>query len=282
MDAQAFFFDLDDTLVDFGKARRDALQALAGELAARIPRQSADQMRETRARIVEERNRRGRGMPQTGDLGNARIRVWIEVLAFIGAPDLAEPEQLVDDHDKLTRRHLELYPDAEAAIRWAAERFEITGIITNGPSDVQWGEVRAVGLEDRMDRVIVAGDVGAYKPDPRIFQAALEGRWASAARLRLHRQLRRPRRRRRPHRRLVRPLAQPQRRVLSPIAPTTHRHRNQPQRPPRPLRLTRPLRSSYSLAHTLSARIARQFGDQYAAYADETGRWLPRLRRSDP
>ena len=81
----------------------------------------------------------------------------------------------MDDHDKLTRRHLELYLDADAAIRWATERFQVTGIITNGPSDVQWGEVRAVGLEDRVDRVIVAGDVGAFKPDLRIFEAALEG-----------------------------------------------------------------------------------------------------------
>ena len=175
MDAQAFFFDLDDTLVDFGKARREGLKALAGELAARIPNHSASQMHETSARIVEDRTRRGRGMPQTGELRNIRIRIWTEVLAFIGAPDLADPEQLVDDHDKLTRRHLELYPDADAAIRWAAERFQVTGIITNGPSDVQWGEVRAVGLEERVDRVIVAGDVGAFKPDPRIFEAALEG-----------------------------------------------------------------------------------------------------------
>ena len=175
MDAQAFFFDLDDTLVDFGKARRQGLKALAGELAARIPNHSASQMHETSARIVEDRTRRGRGMPQTGELRNIRIRIWTEVLAFIGAPDLADPEQLVDDHDKLTRRHLELYPDADAAIRWAAQRFEVTGIITNGPSDVQWGEVRAVGLEERVDRVIVAGDVGAFKPDPRIFEAALEG-----------------------------------------------------------------------------------------------------------
>ena len=175
MDAQAFFFDLDDTLVDFGKARRQGLKALAGELAARIPNHSASQMHETSARIVEDRTRRGRGMPQTGELRNIRIRIWTEVLAFIGAPDLADPEQLVDDHDKLTRRHLDLYPDADAAIRWAAERFQVTGIITNGPSDVQWGEVRAVGLEERVDRVIVAGDVGAFKPDPRIFEAALEG-----------------------------------------------------------------------------------------------------------
>ena len=28
-------------------------------------------------------------------------------------------------------------------------------------------------------------------------------------------------------------------------------------------------------------RLARQFGDQYAAYTAETGRWLPRRRRKD-
>ncbi len=174
-DTRAFFFDLDDTLVDFGKARRQGLEALAGELAARIHNQSPDHVREIQSRIVEDRTRRGRGIPQTGELRNSRIRIWTEVLEFIGTPDLADPEQLVDEHDKLTRRHLELYSDADAAIRWAARRFEVTGIITNGPSDVQWGEVRAVGLEDRVDRVIVAGDIGAFKPDPRIFEAALKG-----------------------------------------------------------------------------------------------------------
>ena len=175
MDAKAFFFDLDDTLVDFGKARRKGLIALAGQLAARMPNQAPDQLRELQSRIVEDRTRRADGIPQTGDLRNTRIRIWIEVLAFIGAPDLADPGQLTDDHDLLTRQNLELYPDADAAIRWAAKRFQVTGIITNGPSDVQWGEVRAVGLEGRVDRVIVAGDVGAYKPDPRIFTAGLAG-----------------------------------------------------------------------------------------------------------
>ena len=175
LDAQAFFFDLDDTLVDFGKARRQGLIALAGRLSARIPNQSPDQLRELQARIVEDRTRRGGGMPQDGDLRGTRIRVWTDVLKFIGSPELADPGQLTDDHDRLTRQNLELYPDAEASIRWAAERFQVTGIITNGPSDVQWGEVRQVGLENRVDRVIVAGDIDAFKPDPRIFEAALEG-----------------------------------------------------------------------------------------------------------
>ncbi len=175
LDAQAFFFDLDDTLVDFGKARRKGLIALAGQLAARIPNQSPDQLRDLQARIVEDRTRRGTDMPQVGDFRVTRIRIWNEVLAFIGAPGLADPGQLTDDHDLLTRQNLELYPDADASIRWANERFQVTGIITNGPSDVQWGEVYAVGLDDRVDRVIVAGDINAFKPDPRIFEAALEG-----------------------------------------------------------------------------------------------------------
>ena len=174
-DIQAFFFDLDDTLVDFGKARRKGLIALAGQLAARIPDQSPDQQRDLQSRIVEDRTRRGTDMPQDGDFRGIRIRIWNEVLAFIGAPGLADPGQLVDDHDLLTRQNLELYPDADASIRWANERFDVTGIITNGPSDVQWGEVYAVGLENRVDRVIVAGDINAFKPDPRIFEAALEG-----------------------------------------------------------------------------------------------------------
>ncbi len=175
LNAQAFFFDLDDTLVDFGKARRKALIALAGRLAARIPNQSPDQLRDLQARIVQDRTRRGTDMPQDGDFRGTRIRIWNEVLAFIGAPGLADPGQLTDDHDLLTRQNLELYPDADASIRWANDRFQVTGIITNGPSDVQWGEVYAVGLEDRVDRVIVAGDINAFKPDPRIFEAALEG-----------------------------------------------------------------------------------------------------------
>jgi len=90
-DARAFFFDLDDTLVDFGKARRKALIALAGRLAARIPNQSPDQLRELRSRIVEDRTRRGTDIPQVGDFRVTRIRIWNEVLAFIGAPAWPTP-----------------------------------------------------------------------------------------------------------------------------------------------------------------------------------------------
>ena len=170
---QALFFDLDDTLVDFSSARKRALNDIATDLAQRASHENPRGAIDARAAIVRERVERGASVTQTSNMGADRIRVWQEVLNAIGTPDLANPAELVDKHDALTCEHLRLYPDSDAAVRWAQDRFELVGIITNGASEAQWREIRAVGLDTRVQRVIVAGDVGAYKPDVRIFEAAL-------------------------------------------------------------------------------------------------------------
>lgn len=48
------------------------------------------------------------------------------------------------------------------------------GIVTNGPSDMQWPKLRELGLVDRFDGIVVAGDRGFFKPDPRPFVEILE------------------------------------------------------------------------------------------------------------
>ena len=75
LDAQAFFFDLDDTLVDFGKARRKGLIALAGQLAARLPNQVA-RTSSANSSHASSRTARGAGtdMPQDGDFRGTRIQ----------------------------------------------------------------------------------------------------------------------------------------------------------------------------------------------------------------
>ena len=170
---RALFFDLDGTLVDFSSARQHALEDIATNLARHASRESPFRTLDTLAAIVRERVERGASVTQSADMHADRTRVWHEVLTAIGTPHLANPVELADKHDELTRQHLRLYPDANTAVRWARSRFELTGIVTNGSSEAQWGEVRAVGLDSRVQRVIVAGDVCAYKPDPSIFEAAL-------------------------------------------------------------------------------------------------------------
>jgi HAD superfamily hydrolase (TIGR01549 family) len=46
-------------------------------------------------------------------------------------------------------------------------------VITNGASDVQREKLDVLGLTDLVDGVIVSGEFGIEKPDPRIFAAAL-------------------------------------------------------------------------------------------------------------
>lgn len=50
------------------------------------------------------------------------------------------------------------------------------GVITNGPSEHQWGKVEALGLGRWIPEgnIIVSGDVGYAKPDSRIFRCAEE------------------------------------------------------------------------------------------------------------
>lgn len=47
------------------------------------------------------------------------------------------------------------------------------GLLTNGPSEMQWEKIEALGFAQYFDAVIVAGDVGIYKPDVRVFQMLL-------------------------------------------------------------------------------------------------------------
>ncbi len=48
------------------------------------------------------------------------------------------------------------------------------GLLTNGPSDIQWEKIHALGLGDAFDAIVVAGDLGIYKPDGRVFEILLE------------------------------------------------------------------------------------------------------------
>ncbi len=55
-------------------------------------------------------------------------------------------------------------------------------VITNGASDVQREKLDVLGLTDRFDGIIVSGELGIEKPDPRIFDAALAVAGVSADR----------------------------------------------------------------------------------------------------
>jgi len=65
------------------------------------------------------------------------------------------------------------YPGVDRLLTDLKPNYKL-GLLTNGPSDIQWEKVAALGFDKQFDAIIVAGDVGIYKPDVRVFEMLLE------------------------------------------------------------------------------------------------------------
>lgn len=58
-----------------------------------------------------------------------------------------------------------------ALLESLAETYSL-GVLTNGIGRVQRGKLRAVGLADSFDSIVVSGEVGVRKPDPDLYRIA--------------------------------------------------------------------------------------------------------------
>lgn len=84
------------------------------------------------------------------------------------------PLVLAEMYRGISRFRLRLYPEVRNILDDLARRYKLAAL-----SDAQsaWAlpEMRALDLEHYFEPIIVSGDYGFRKPDPRIFRAALNG-----------------------------------------------------------------------------------------------------------
>jgi putative hydrolase of the HAD superfamily len=102
-----------------------------------------------------------------------RRTAWRGALASLDVhdDDLAAGMESVFIRER--RRLNVLYEDTLATLEWMRSRFRL-GLVTNGLACLQRDKLRGAGLEGYFDCVVVAGDLGAAKPDPALFAHALE------------------------------------------------------------------------------------------------------------
>lgn len=95
-----------------------------------------------------------------------------EVLAPWGELD---PETFSFYNDARERSFdlLQAYADARETIDALREHGLKLGVLTNGLSELQRRKLRQIGLEDAFDAVAISQEIGAAKPDPRAFGAAV-------------------------------------------------------------------------------------------------------------
>lgn len=73
---------------------------------------------------------------------------------------------------RIREESLSLYPGVPELFKRLSGKFKL-GLLTNGPSNLQRRKIEVLGIENWFDEIIVSGEHGLAKPDPRIFYIAM-------------------------------------------------------------------------------------------------------------
>ena len=156
---RAVLFDFDDTLVD----TTEVLTRLDRHWYRTLPRQNRPATEEEFiARMFEP-------TPEPFNLRDYYVRmleeIWPGCFESVDAALEAHAEA-VPNAVSLHQKTRELLGDLRRA-------GVSVGVVTNGPTDMQWGKVRNAGVADLVDAVVVSEEFGVNKPHPAIFNHAL-------------------------------------------------------------------------------------------------------------
>ena len=101
------------------------------------------------------------------------LEVWRRTLLACGREDEHLAQLALETLTENRCKTLRLFDDVQKTIDVLKPRFRLA-LITNGASDTQRGRLSLLGIEKTFDAVIISGEVGAAKPDPRLFVLALK------------------------------------------------------------------------------------------------------------
>ena len=101
-----------------------------------------------------------------------RREAWTRALAQHGVDDPAYAEHLADRFRRERRRRNAMFPDAAELLPKLAQRLPLA-LVTNGAPDLQHFKIDASGVRPYFQSIVVSGEVGIGKPNPRPMQRAL-------------------------------------------------------------------------------------------------------------
>ena len=163
----AISFDVDDTLWDFKGVMRGALEAALDELSRLDPEAARNLDAERMVTIRNETHDRLRG--RVNDLNAVREESMKQALREAGRPD----DELGSHLTQVYFHHRDAarapFPDVRPALQRLASSYRL-GLLSNGNTGAA-----ALGIGDLVSFEVFSQDHGGIeKPDPRIFEIAVE------------------------------------------------------------------------------------------------------------
>ena len=108
------------------------------------------------------------------DLAAARREVAHLALKDVGLDDEALAGKIGDTYHELRDAGLQPFDDAIDTVEWLRASGCRLALLTNGSAQMQRSKIDRFALAGHFDTILIEGEVGFGKPDPRVYQRALE------------------------------------------------------------------------------------------------------------
>lgn len=172
---KAILFDLDDTLLDNSVTQRvisETCRILAEKLSLTL---EGSQIAEVNQKVWLEYHPTVEAQWELAVDGSFVTReAWRRTLKACGCEDDSVVRFACETFEQLGAKARRLFDDGEGLLVALKRTGLLLGLVSNGASDRQRGELRAFGLEGVFDAIAISGETGVRKPAVAAFAQVLE------------------------------------------------------------------------------------------------------------
>lgn len=165
MNYQWLLFDADGTLFDYDQAEAAALKKAFESFGGDFQKAYAQSYRKINALIWHEFER--------GEITQVDLRTQRFARLFEAIDVDFDPQDFSQNYLKFLGEGAYLMNGAQEILEILARKVELM-LITNGLKDVQRARLARSTIQDYFKDVVISEEVGAAKPDERIFEAAFQ------------------------------------------------------------------------------------------------------------
>jgi putative hydrolase of the HAD superfamily len=179
MEIRALLFDVNGTLIDIetDEWMEEAYRAAAHFLTYQGISLRRGEVRDLYFLIMKEQFAASHEIYPEFDV----VAIWREIIRRYASDHTRslDPQKLqqmplflAEAHRGISRKRLAAFPQTQDVLCGLKGRYQLA-VVSDAQSAYAVPELRAVGLADYFAPIIISGDYGYRKPDPRLFQAAL-------------------------------------------------------------------------------------------------------------